>query len=340
MADVPIVDLARPLDEVASTIRDACVRHGFFFVVNHGVARDVVDAMFAASSDFFSLPDDAKRTVVQDENNRGWTPHGEETLDPKHQTTGDSKEGYYIGRECEDDEIGLPLRGKNRWPDESSLGLRAFRAPMTAYYDACASLARRVMPALATALGLASSFFDDKFTRPTALLRPLRYAATASDPAAGVFAAGAHSDYGVLTILATDGTPGLQIHDARAAAAAAASASASASASGGSEEAWVPVPAVADAFVCNVGDLCERWTNGVFKSTRHRVVTTGAGVRLSAAFFWEPNFETDVSPLRECVSEENPARFEPTTYGAYILGKYAETHSGFDARTQRISYSE
>jgi isopenicillin N synthase-like dioxygenase len=100
------------------------------------------------------------------------------------------------------------------------------------------------------------------------------------------------------------------------------------------------VPAVADAFVCNVGDLCERWTNGVFKSTRHRVVTTGAGVRLSAAFFWEPNFETDVSPLRECVSEENPARFEPTTYGAYILGKYAETHSGFDARTQRISYSE
>ena len=65
-----------------------------------------------------------------------------------------------------------------------------------------------------------------------------------------------------------------------------------------------------------------------------------AGVRLSAAFFWEPNFETDVSPLRECVSEENPARFEPTTYGAYILGKYAETHSGFDARTQRISYSE
>ena len=179
MAEVPIVDLARPLDEVASTIRDACVRHGFFFVVNHGVARDVVDAMFAASSDFFSLPDDAKRTVVQDENNRGWTPHGEETLDPKHQTTGDSKEGYYIGRECEDDEIGLPLRGKNRWPDESSLGLRAFRAPMTAYYDACASLARRVMPALATALGLASSFFDDKFTRPTALLRPLRYAATA-----------------------------------------------------------------------------------------------------------------------------------------------------------------
>jgi hypothetical protein len=192
MADVPIVDLARPLDEVASTIRDACVRHGFFFVVNHGVARDVVDGMFAASSDFFSLPDDAKRTVAQDGNNRGWTPFGEETLDPKRQTTGDSKEGYYIGRECEDDEIGLPLRGKNLWPDESSLGLRAFKAPMTAYYDACVALARRVMPALALALGLSASFLDDKFTRPTALLRPLRYAARASDPAAGVFAAGAH----------------------------------------------------------------------------------------------------------------------------------------------------
>ena len=86
---------------------------------------------------------------------------------------------------------------------------------------------------------------------------------------------------------------------------------------------------VPGAFVCNVGDLCERWTNGVFKSTVHRVVTGGERERCSCAFFWEPNFETAVAPLPQCVSEERPAKYPPTTYGEYILQKYAATHSGF-----------
>lgn len=79
------------------------------------------------------------------------------------------------------------------------------------------------------------------------------------------------------------------------------------------------------------GDLCERWTNGIFKSTVHRVVTRGGCERYSCAFFWEPNFETTVAPLPQCVSDEMPARYAPTTYGEYIMGKYAETHSGYDA---------
>lgn len=70
---------------------------------------------------------------------------------------------------------------------------------------------------------------------------------------------------------------------------------------------------------------------GVFKSTVHRVVTGGSGERYSCAFFWEPNFETVVAPLPQCVSDDAPAKFHPTTYGEYILGKYAETHSGFNA---------
>ena len=79
-ADLPIVDLTRGDEEVASTIRDVCVQHGFFYVTGHGVPDEVVEGMFAASKEFFALPEDKKKTCLQDENNRGWTPLGEETL--------------------------------------------------------------------------------------------------------------------------------------------------------------------------------------------------------------------------------------------------------------------
>ena len=123
--DIPIVDLSADPASVASVIRDACVRHGFFYLTNHGVPRTVVDGMHDASRAFFALPESAKRTVLasNDANNRGWTPLGEETLDPATQTRGDTKEGYYIGREVgpSSDEHGKPLRGANQWPDETKL---------------------------------------------------------------------------------------------------------------------------------------------------------------------------------------------------------------------------
>ena len=93
--DIPIVDLSADPASVASVIRDACVRHGFFYLTDHGVPRTVVDGMHDASRAFFALPESAKRTVLasNDANNRGWTPLGEETLDPATQTRGDTKVG-------------------------------------------------------------------------------------------------------------------------------------------------------------------------------------------------------------------------------------------------------
>ena len=170
--DIPAVDLSLGEDAVASTIRRACTTHGFFYVVNHGVSDEEVGAMVRAMKAFFALPEEKKRTVLQDENNRGWTPMGEETLDPATQVSGDTKEGYYIGREIAPDspEFGLPLRGANNWPDESALGLSApFRAPMRAYHAACVRLCRSLMRPFALALDMPPDFFDDKFTHPTAI---------------------------------------------------------------------------------------------------------------------------------------------------------------------------
>lgn len=323
--DIPIVDLSSDPASVASVIRDACVRHGFFYLTNHGVPRSLIDGMHDASRAFFALPESAKRTVLasNDANNRGWTPLGEETLDPATQTRGDTKEGYYIGREIgpSSDEYGKPLRGPNQWPDEAKLGLTesGFREPMMRYHAALTNLCDSLMPSFAEALGLHKDFFEDKFKFPTATLRPLRYSEHKSAPEKGVLGAGAHSDYGVLTVLWTDGRNGLEIRK---------------------NDAWCPVKPLPDeknAFICNVGDLCERWTNGVFKSTVHRVVTTadlaGRGnKRHSCAFFWEPDFDTFVEPLPACVAENPPRRYEPTTYGEYILAKYRATHADFEKR--------
>jgi hypothetical protein len=195
--DIPIVDLSLDTSVLASVIRDACVRHGFFYLTNHGVPNCTIEEMHASSKQFFDLSLHEKRTVCasSDPNNRGWTPLGEETLDPGNQTQGDTKEGYYVGREAAPHEVGLPLRGPNHWPDEQLLKIN-FKQPMMAYHAALTELCQKLMPVFAEALGLDKHFFDDKFQLPSAFLRPLKYSNKKSSPSDGVLGAGAHSDYG------------------------------------------------------------------------------------------------------------------------------------------------
>jgi len=311
---LPVVDLSLDdEEEIARAIKQACETSGFFYLSNHGVTEDIRTDLFKGMQQFFSLNEDLKKSVLQNENNRGWTPMGEETLDPKVQKRGDTKEGYYIGRNVTADnpdprEKG-PLRAENVWPDEELLGIIGWKSKMQSYYDEMTLLCKRLMKPFALALGLPICFFDDKFDRPTALMRPLHYSNCKSVPEEGVFAAGAHSDYGVLTVLITDQNPGLEILTKHGV--------------------WMPVPPINGYFIVNVGDLCEMWTNGTFRSTVHRVVTSGLADRYSCAFFWEPNFECVVSPLPECVSPENPAKYSPIMYGDYVLSKYKATHAGF-----------
>lgn len=310
---IPLVDLSLPEDEIALSMKRACETFGFFYLSNHGVPKEIVDDLFHGMHQFFGLNAELKRTVLQNEHNRGYTPLGEETLDPAKQKSGDTKEGYYIGRHVPLDhpdprERG-PLRAPDVWPDEQLLGIPGWKTKMQSYYDQMIHLSHRLMRPFAQALGLPSDFFESKFDRPTALMRPLHYAACRSQPEDGIFAAGAHSDYGVLTILCTDQIPGLQILT--------------------NEGQWVPVEPIEGFFVVNVGDLCEIWTNGQFRSTVHRVVTSGESDRYSCAFFWEPNFDCLITPLEQCITRERPVAYSPIVYGDYILSKYKATHAGY-----------
>ncbi len=284
--------------------RAACEDVGFFYLENHGVSEDMIERVMDASRAFFSLPEAEKEKVRVNERSKGFTTFGEETLDPQNQKVGGTKEGYYIGRQVEDGDPELktnPLVGDNQWPSEQAIP--GWRETMLSYHAAMSKLGLRVVRLLASSLNLPPNFFDSDFTKPMATLRLLHYNDQTSDPNRGVFAAGAHSDYGMITLLLTDHVPGLQIksHD----------------------NVWTPVPPRKGAFIVNLGDMLERWTNDRYRSTVHRVVNATGEERYSIPFFYEPNFDCVVS----CIDSCGKAKYPPITSGQHLLEKYAQTHA-------------
>eukprot|EP00755_Sulcionema_specki_P039541 Sspe_Gene.113007::Locus_96870_Transcript_1_2_Confidence_0.500_Length_1005::g.113007::m.113007 len=305
LAHLPVVDLESP--DAAKAVREACESTGFFYLTGHGVGDRTVAEMFEAAAQFFASTDEKKMECLASEKtgNRGYTPMGEEVLDPEQQTQGDTKEGYYIGREPCASDAGNPLAAPNVWPSH----LPGWRDVMQEYLDAMIALGHRVVRLIAESLGLPADHFDQHFRYPTALLRLLRYAPVPSSPGDGVYGAGAHTDYGMITLLAiSGGAPGLELHlDGK----------------------WVCVPALPGAFVVNLGDMLQRWTNDLYRSTLHRVVNRKGEERYSAPFFFEPSFDARVECLPQFCSEDRPAKYPPTTAGEHLLQKYRETHNGF-----------
>eukprot|EP00873_Tetraselmis_striata_P026460 jgi/Tetstr1/446724/TSEL_034212.t1 len=308
---VPLVDLSGQEEETVAALRDAATTAGFFYLANHGVPPELMAAQLAQQRALFSLPMEAKMAMLADKRlNRGYTPFKEETLDPGVQSVGDTKEGFYIGPEAaagaDAEEAAAALHGPNRWPDPQALP--EYRAVVSEYIQQVTQLGHRMLHLLALSLDLPRTWFDDKFDDPLTILRPLHYSAEVSRVEDGVFGAGAHTDYGMLTFLLTDERPGLQIFH---------------------EGTWMDVPPqTGGVFVVNIGDMLHRWTNGRYKSTLHRVINAAGRERYSTAFFFEPNFHATVDCLPSCCQGE-AAKFPAVKYGDHILGKYQQTHANF-----------
>ncbi|CAM9516094.1 unnamed protein product, partial [Chrysoparadoxa australica] len=318
-SSLPVVDLSSP--DAHQVLVEACRTTGFFYLAGHGVSLDLMNAMFSQSAKFFAQPQVFKDKYLPEKNNRGYTAMFEETLDPSNQTIGDTKEGYYIFRditeaELEEERISNPLAALNKWPDEESLP--GWQATMKDYYNAMSSLGQRTTRVLARGLGLEEDFFGCCFTKSLSSLRLLHYKDQRSAPEKGVLGCGAHTDYGLLTFLATDDQPGLEI------------------CVNGS---WIDVPPrrpggkgitglnrplISGMLVVNIGDMLERWTNGVLRSTLHRVCNKTGCERLSAPFFLDPNFDTIVTAIPKFVSRDRPALFPPTTSGQHLREKYLQ----------------
>ncbi|ETV94475.1 hypothetical protein, variant 1 [Aphanomyces invadans] len=303
---IPRVDCFSPT--ASRQLRQACMDVGFFYLEGHGIPTTLQAAVYDQMKQFFHLPETEKQKARADKNMRGWAPMYEETLDPLHQSKGDTKEAYHVCRPSLPDEVHLPLHDtENVFPDPQTLP--QFKSITTAYFDAMSALGLHVAHLFADAAG-SPGFFQPPgmFDRPMAVLRMLRYNAERSDVEQGVIGAGAHCDYGLLTLLSTDTEPGLQIRH---------------------QGAWVDVPYVENAFIVNVGDLAERWTNGLFKSTEHRVVNMTGNERYSIPFFFEPNFNCKVACIPSCVTPKRPAKYPEILAGENLLQKYRDTHASY-----------
>ncbi|NBB83407.1 MAG: isopenicillin N synthase family oxygenase [Alphaproteobacteria bacterium] len=310
--EIPLIDLtplrdggAAGRDAVAAEIGRACRGLGFFYVTGHGIPEDVRDGVFAAARRFFALPDPAKRALAIEHSphNRGYVGLAGESLDPA--IPADRKEAFNIGLDLAPDDpevvAGAPFRGVNQWPD-----LPGWRATLLDYFERMRALATLLHRAIAVDLGAAPDVFEPLVDRPMATLRLLHY--PAEPPAAdGAIGAGAHTDYGNVTILATDGVPGLEVRTR------------------GGE--WVAAPHVPGAFVCNIGDLLMRWSNDVYVSTPHRVVNRTGQERYSIAFFFDPNPDAAIACLPSCVDADRPARYPPTTGAAYLAERLDATYA-------------
>jgi isopenicillin N synthase-like dioxygenase len=168
-----------------------------------------IQKVFEQSKLLFDLSQEEKEQLSDKTTSRGYTNMQEETLDPAQQKEGDTKEGYYIGREIPVDSPRYDpqkLRGPNQWPTKQRLP--NFQSVMEEYHSKATTIAFRLVQLLALSLGLKETYFDDDFQEPVATLRLLHYDKRQSEPQNGIYACGAHSDYGIITLLLTDEHPG------------------------------------------------------------------------------------------------------------------------------------
>ncbi|MEL6984431.1 MAG: 2-oxoglutarate and iron-dependent oxygenase domain-containing protein, partial [Actinomycetota bacterium] len=243
---LPVIDISGlassdPVDRmaVARQLNAACSTKGFFVCEGHGVPRSLMNAALEQSRAFFALPVETKLALHKENSpaNRGYEPIGNQTLEPG--ASPDRKEGFYIGDDLRSDDprvlAGTFNAGANQWPTD----LPGFRPVMVATLAALRVVAERILGGLALSLDLDENHFVD-FTRdPMITLRPLHYPPAEAEQPPGL-GAGAHTDFGGITILLQDDVGGLEVEDPEVGS-------------------WIEVPSVPGSYVINLGDMMARW---------------------------------------------------------------------------------
>jgi isopenicillin N synthase-like dioxygenase len=303
-AEIPVINIAalqgaRPADRdrVTDEIVAACETAGFFYVVDHGVPAEMVEAVFDAARWFFARPQAERDAldVATSPNFRGYVPMGIAGPNVPRRMLEAFQMMLDLGPDDPDVRDGNVMYGPNRWP----AGAPDFRAAMEAYYGAMTALSQRLLGAFARGLGRSDDYFRPFFRKPLTQLRLLHYPPQPPDSnAEGVEA---HTDTGAFTILLQDQVGGLDVRN-RAGQ-------------------WIRATPISGSFVINIADMMQRWTNGRFVSTPHRVANRTGQSRLSVPFFANPDYDATITPLKENLAA-GERRCEPLACGPYVEAAY------------------
>ena len=279
---------------------------GFVAIKNHGLTDEMTEQLYATIKSFFSLPDQVKQKYEVPElaGQRGYIGKGKEHA--KGRTTGDLKEFYHVGQDVTDgDAIGKEYPD-NIWPKElpemEKIGLEV--------YKTLEATGIKMLQAIALYLGLDEHYFDNKVHNGNSILRPIHYFPIENPDAvpADAVRAAEHGDINLITLLMGASADGLQVLRR--------------------DNKWIPITALPNQIIVNVGDMLARHTNNKLKSTIHRVVNPPKELmktsRFSIPFFMHPRSEMDLTVLSTCVDKENPKLYDDITAGEFLHQRLAE----------------
>ena len=301
---------------LALEVSAICRTTGFLAIADHGVPQAVIDAAWSKAKAFFDQPVEVKQAAKAPY--PGY-PYG--YLGPNSEALAASR-GVETPPDLKESFNGGPLSQPPGMTDTDALSFcyaetigpgapEGFREAWEAYYRAMEDLAARIMKLFAAALTLPEDFFAEMIDYPVSALRALNYPEQSVAPKPDQLRAGAHSDYGSLTILLPqEGSKGLQIERP--------------------DGSWLDVPPIPGAFVINIGDLMQRWTNDRWVSTVHRVVNPANPEeaklrRQSFAFFHQPNWFAEIKCLDVCLDLGEMPKYEPVLSGPYLMAKFKST---------------
>jgi isopenicillin N synthase-like dioxygenase len=301
--ELPVIDLSglhtgstEDLAEVAKTLGEAARTSGFFYIKNHGIEQELIDAVLAASREFHTQPRIYKMKYWSGftTNHRGYVPFEENGRNfPKRINFNEAWDFSYEAPADHPDYLaGWRMTGPNVWPD-----LPGWKETVSTYYNEVFNLGLKMLRALEYELGVEEGTLRKNINNPTSQMRLLRYIENDVPASADVVGIDAHSDFECFTIL-LQGGPGLQVLNV--------------------DDYWMEAPPLPGCFIVNIGDIFETWSGGQYKSTQHRVVNIGRE-RYSIPLFFGLDYDAVVEPLPNFRTPENIAKYPPIKAGDHLM---------------------